>query len=278
MVKIITDSSCDFDFATAAKMGIEILPIQVHFENESFTPLVNMTNEEFYDKLNTVTKLPTTSQVNPAIFEDCFKKHLEKGDEVLGMFISSELSGTFQNAVNVAKDINPQKIQIVDTLNTTFGLALLLNEATSMRDDGLNVQEIAEKIKVLVPRVCLVASVETLKFLKMGGRLSAGAAVVAGILGIYPIISVVNGKVEAIGKARGQVAATKFMENYVKKTGISSDYAVSFGNSNAPELGKKTVKYFSSYVEKRKIVKVQIGSVIGTHIGAGATGIAFIRK
>lgn len=278
MVKILTDSSCDFDFATAAKMGIEILPIQVHFEDESYTPLVDMTNEEFYDKLYSAEKLPTTSQVNPLVFEECFKKHLENGDEVVGMFISSELSGTFQNAVNIAKEINPNKIHIVDTLNTTFGLSLLLHEAAVMRDNGLNAQEIADKISLLVPRVCLVASVETLKFLKMGGRLSAGAAIVAGILGIYPIISVVDGKVEAIGKARGQVAATKFLENYVKQVGISSDYAVSFGNSNAPELGRKTEKYFSSYIEKRRVVKVQIGSVIGTHVGAGATGLAFIRK
>ncbi len=278
MVKIITDSSCDFDLSTLEKLGIEILPIQVHFGNKSFTPMIDLSNEAFYNKLSTVTTLPTTTQINPATFYDCFQKHLKNGDEVVGMFISKELSGTYQNALNVAKELDESKIHIVDTQNTTFGLALLLAEAAKMREQGFTAKEIAKKITDLVPRVCLVASVESLKYLKMGGRLSSGAALVAGILGIYPIISVINGKVEAIGKARGQMAANKFMENYIKKIGISSDYCVSFGNSNNPELGKKTIKYFSEYVGKRTIIKIQIGSVIGTHIGPGATGLAFIKK
>ncbi|MFI3327081.1 MAG: DegV family protein [Clostridia bacterium] len=278
MVKILTDSSADFDLMTATKMGIEILPITVSFGEETFTPMVDMSNEEFYDKLSTVEKLPTTSQINPIVLQEHFTKCINDGDEVLCLFISSGISGSYQNAVVAAKEVGLDKIQVVDSLNTTFGLALLVHEAVKMRDEGLNAKEIADKIKDLVPRVCLVASLETLKYLKMGGRLSAGAAIVAGILGIYPIISVIDGKICAIGKARGQNAATKFLENYIIKTGISSDYAVSFGNSNAPELGKQTIKYFSSYVEKRKIVKIQIGGVVGTHIGPGATGIAFIKK
>ncbi len=278
MVKILTDSSCDLDYKTAEKLGIEILPIKVHFDEDSFIPHIDISNNEFYEKLSGVDKLPTTSQISPDVFEECFSRHIDNGDEIVGLFISRELSGTFGNAVNVSKKFDENSIFIVDTLNTTFGLALLIAEAVKMREEGLSAKEIGMKITELVPRLCLVASVETLKYLKMGGRLSSGAAIVAGILGIYPIISVVNGKVQAIGKARGQQAAFKLMEKHIKEVGISSDYGVSFGNANDEDLGKKTIKYFSPYIGKRDVMKVEIGGVIGTHVGPGATGIAFIKK
>lgn len=278
MVKILTDSSCDISLDVCESLDIQVIPICVHFGDESFEPNINLSNDEFYEKLEKVTQLPTTTQVNPLVFEEIFTKHIENGDEVVGMFISKELSGTFQNAVMVSKQIDENKIHIVDTLNTTFGLALLLHEAVKMRNNGVCGKEIKEKIEDLVPRVCLLASIETLKYLKMGGRLSAGAAIVAGILGIYPIISVVNGKVEAVGKARGRIAANKFIEEKIKKIGISSDYIVTFGNSNAPEVGKSTEKFFADYVGKRQVARTQIGAVIGTHIGPGASGICFIKK
>ncbi len=278
MVKIITDSSCDMSLEKCRELGIEVIPIGVHFGEESYEPGINLTNKEFYDKLANVTQLPTTTQISPVKFEEVFKHHVDNGNEVVGMFISRELSGTYSNAVMVAKRINEDKIHVVDTLNTTFGLALLLHEAVKMREEGFTAKEIAQKITELVPRVTLFAGIETLKYLKMGGRLSAGAAMVAGVLGICPIISVVKGKVEAVGKARGRAASNKFIEDQVKKIGISSDYAVSFGHSNAPELCIQTEKIFADYINKKNVIRTEIGPVIGTHIGAGASGIAFIKK
>lgn len=278
MVKIITDSSCDIDLDMARELDIEVIPIQVHFEEESYFSGVDLSNEEFYEKLKTVEKLPTTSQITPLVFEEVFSKHLAAGDEIVGMFISKEMSGTYQNAVITQTALDSGRIHIVDTLNTTFGLALLLQEAVQMRDNGLSGKEIAAKIAELVPRVCLLASVETLKYLKMGGRLSAATAMIGGILGIYPIISVVGGKVEAVGKARGRAAANKVIEEKIKSIGISSDYCVTYGNSYVPEVGRQTEKYFADYVGKRKILRTQIGCIVGTHVGPGASGLAFIKK
>lgn len=278
MVKIITDNSCDIDLNTATEMGIEIIPIQVHFGKESFYAGVDLTNEEFYERLKTVETLPTTSQITPLTFEEVFSKHLQNGDEVVGMFISREMSGTYQNAVVTSQNLGSGRVHIVDTLNTTFGLALLLAEAVKMRDCGLSGKEIAEKVEELVPRVCLLASVESLKYLKMGGRLSAATAIVGGILGIYPIISVEDGKVVAKGKARGREAANRWIFDKIKSIGISSDYCITFGNTNVPEVGRQTEKYFSELVGKREFMRCQIGCIIGTHVGQGASGIAFIKK
>lgn len=278
MIRIITDSSCDLSPSDAAEMGIEIMPIQVHFGEESYYAGVDMTTPEFYAKLKTVEKLPTTSQITPVTFEEKFRPYVEQGDDIVGMFISTEMSGTYQNAILTKNMIGSEHIHIVNTLETTFGLAVLLKEAVKMRDSGFTAKDIADKITELVPRVRLLASVETLKYLKMGGRLSSATAIIGGILGIYPVISIVNGKVEVVGKARGRAAANKVMEEIVKKEGISSDYCVSFGNSDSPEVGKLCEKYFSDYVGKRDIVRCPIGPIVGTHTGPGASGLAYIKK
>ncbi|MFI3207239.1 MAG: DegV family protein, partial [Clostridia bacterium] len=191
---------------------------------------------------------------------------------------SKELSGTYQSAVLNANKIDQEKIHIVDTLNTTFGLGLLLVIAADFRDKGFSAKMIKEKIEELVPRVSLFAVIDTLKYLKMGGRLSAGAALVAGILGIFPIISVQDGKVCAIGKARGNQACYKFIDNKIETIGISADYPISIGHSNSPDTLKSGEKHFSNVLAKKQIYKTSIGPVVGSHIGAGAFGIAFIKK
>lgn len=278
MVKIITDSSCDIDLQRAEEMGVEIIPIQVHFGEESYRAGIDLSTSEFYDKLKTVDKLPTTSQITPTIFEEVFKKHLDEGDEIVGMFISTEMSGTYQNALMTKNIIGSERIHIVNTLQTTFGLALLIIEACKMRDSGLSGAEIFEKITQLVPRVKLLASVETLKYLKMGGRLSATTAIVGGILGIYPIITIESGKVETVGKARGRAAANKIIEGLLQKDEISSDYAVTFGHADCVDACKNVEKIFATYVGKRQTMRCGIGCIVGTHTGPGAVGLAFIKK
>lgn len=278
MVKILTDSSCDIDLERAEKMGIEIVPIEVHFGEESYRAGIDLSTQEFYEKLKTVDKLPTTTQITPVTFEEIFRKHIDNGDEIVGMFISAEMSGTYQNALLAKNMIGSDKIHIVNTLQTTFGLGLLLSEACAMRDRGMDGKTIYEKVTELVPRVKLLASVETLKYLKMGGRLSAATAMVGGILGIYPVITIENGKVITVGKARGRAAASRVIESQIKDIGISSDYGVTFGHSACPDVCAAFEKQFSEYVGKRQVMSSEIGCIVGTHVGPGAVGIAFIKK
>ena len=278
MIKILTDTSCDLSYKQAEALDIEILPITVSFGQEVYTPLEDLSNEEFYEKLSKAETLPKTAQVTPAKFEEEFTRHIENGDEVIGLFISKELSGTYNNAVMAKNMIGSDKIHIVDTNNTTFGLALIIKEACKMRGSGMSAESIYNKITELSKRVVLLASVETLKYLKMGGRLSATSAFVAGVLGIYPIISVVDGKVQSVGKARGRVAANKFIEDKINEIEISSDYGVTFGHSDRYDLCKQFEKQLEKYLNKKDSLRCEIGSVIGTHVGPGALGIAFIKK
>ena len=150
MVKIVTDSSCDISLERCAELGVELLPITVNFGEESYRANLDITNEEFYEKLATVQELPKTAQITPAQFEKIFQPYKESGDDVVCLFISSKMSGTLQSA-RVAKNIlGADNILLPDTLNVTFALGLLVEEAVKMRDAGMTGAEIVAKIEELI--------------------------------------------------------------------------------------------------------------------------------
>lgn len=278
MVKIVTDSSCDISLERCAELGVELLPITVNFGEESYRANLDITNEEFYEKLATVQELPKTAQITPAQFEKIFQLYKESGDDVVCLFISSKMSGTLQSA-RVAKNIlDADNILLPDTLNVTFALGLLVEEAVKMRDAGMTGAEIVAKIEELIPRIRLFAMIEDLKYLKMGGRLSATSALVASILGICPIITLKDGLVEVVGKARGKKAAFAAIRKCVEKEPISADYCVTLGHANVPENCKAFEGYMEDLLKKREIHVSSIGSIVGTHTGPGAVGLAYIKK
>lgn len=278
MLRIITDSSSDLSPKRCEELGVEMIPLRVHFGEECFRAGIDISNEEFYERLSQADKLPTTSQITPADFEEIFKPYVEAGDEVLCLFISSKMSGTYQSALLAKELLVAEKIYIVDTLTVTFALALLVEEAVKMRDRGFSAAEIADQIASIVPRNTLLAVIEDLKYLKMGGRLSATSAFFASILGICPIITIKDGLVETVGKARGKKAAYKMVEGLIQKAEISSDYGVTLGHSNTPEGMKHFAEYFHDLLKKREVTTCDIGSIVGTHVGPNACGLAYIRR
>ena len=278
MVKILTDSSCDISLERCAELGVELLPITVNFGDQSYRANLDITTEEFYDKLAAAQELPKTAQITPNQFQEIFKPYQESGDDVVCLFISSKMSGTLQSA-RVAKNIlGAENILLPDTLNVTFALGLLVEEAVKMRDAGMTGAEIVAKIEELIPRIRLFAMIEDLKYLKMGGRLSATSALVASILGICPIITLKDGLVEVVGKARGKKAAFAAIRKWVEKEPISSDYCVTMGHANVPENCKALQEFLGDLLKKREVHVCSIGSIVGTHTGPGAVGLAYIKK
>ena len=278
MVKIVTDSSCDISPQRCAELGVEMLPITVNFGDTSYRANIDISNEEFFEKLSVAEELPKTAQITPNQFQEIFKPYQESGDDVVCLFISSKMSGTLQSA-RVAKNIlGAENILLPDTLNVTFALGLLVEEAVKMRDAGMTGAEIVEKIEELIPRIRLFAMIEDLKYLKMGGRLSATSALVASILGICPIITLKDGLVEVVGKARGKKAAFAAIRKWVEKEPISSDYCVTMGHANVPENCKALQEFLGDLLKKREVHVSSIGSIVGTHTGPGAVGLAYIKK
>lgn len=279
MIRILTDSTSDISPSRAAELGVEVLPLTVLFGEESFRDGIDITNEEFYDRLSKVDTLPTTAQIPPETFIDAFQRLTADGSQVLGLFISSEMSGTYQSAMIARSIVGEENIAIVDTHTVTFALGLLVETACLLRDRGLSLSELAAEVEKLVPRCRLLAVVDTLRYLKMGGRISGVTAVVGGILGISPIISIENGLVISVGKSRGRKAGFQFIRKWLdEKEAIDTSLPVSFGHTNAPKAMEECMAFFQDKTEGAQLCPSNIGSVVGTHVGPGAAGLAYFVK
>lgn len=279
MIRIVTDSTSDLPAARAAELGVEILPLSVHFGEESFRDGVDITREEFYARLAGVDTLPTTSQIPPETFIDAFRRLTENGDQVLGVFLSSDMSGTYQSAM-IARDIvGEENIAVVDSRTVTFALGLLVEEACALRDQGLPLDGLRQRVEALAGRVRLLAVVDTLKYLKMGGRISGAAAVVGGLLGICPVITIENGLVASVGKGRGRKAGFQFIARWLEeKEKIDTGLPVAFGHSDAPQVMADCMEFFREQTGGARLCPMDIGAVVGTHAGPGAAGLAFFVK
>ena len=277
-IKIITDSTCDITREDQERMDILVIPLTVNFSDASYADGVDITNEQFYVKLDECKKLPTTSQVTPEAFVDAFKKYLDAGDEIVGIFISGDISGTYQAACMAKETLGSDKIHLVDSRNATLALALLVSEAVKSRDSGASAAEIAELIKSLTPKVRLMAMMGTLKFLHMGGRLSLAQKVIGEAIGMKPLASIIDGKVTAIGKARGIPAAFKAILQKVMDDLPDKRYGYTFAHACTPETVEKLIDFLKEPLELTEWLTCNIGSIIGTHTGKGAIGFAYVAK
>jgi DegV family protein with EDD domain len=279
LIKFIVDSTCDLTKEECLSMGLEVLPLTIHFEGETYLDGIDLTPAEFYDKMRHAQTVPTTSQVNPGQFEQAFKPHIDNGDDIVVITLSSKLSATMQSAMIAAKEVSPDRIHLVDSLSASFGEALLIRHAVKLRDsEKYTAKEIADAINKLVPRLRLYAVVDTLKYLKMGGRLSGSAAFIGGVLGITPIIEVIDGRVESVGKVRGEKAGMRALQQYIQESGLDESYGI--GVSNADDLAKmdRYIEFLKPSLGSAEIYTGDLGSVIGAHIGPGVVGCAYIAK
>ncbi len=278
MVRIVTDSTSDITQEEGEALDITIVPLTVHFGEESYRDGIDLSKKDFFDKLAVAETIPTTSQVPPGEFTALFQQFVDAGDEVVGIFISSEMSGTYQSAEMARGLVDEKKVYVIDSRVATFELALLVRHAVRLRDAGKTAGEIAAEIKALTKRVRLFAVIDTLKYLKMSGRISTTTAFVGGLLGINPIISVKDGKVISIGKARGLKAGLGMISEQMQDDPPDLDYLVCFGHINAPAFLEETVSHLSGLFGIKDYARENIGIVVGTHVGPGAAGIAYIAK
>ena len=274
MVRIVTDSTCDIAFDKLEKMGVEALPLSVFFDQTEYKDQTELSTEEFYEKLAKAETLPTTSQINPGVFEAVFEKHIANGDEVLGVFISGNLSGTCQSARIAASTIGSDKISVVDSKNVTVGLAVLLYEAIRLRDEGLSAREIKEYLDGMKDKVKLVASVSTLKYLCMGGRVSKTAATFGTLLGIFPILCVDKGAAKVLTKAKGKKAAMKCLMDYMEEHPVDETKTFGYAHSNCISDLDEFKGVSKDSVKNKNVITCNIGCAIGTHAGPGAVASA----
>ncbi len=196
MIKILVDSASDVEQSEAEELGISLIPMQIRFGNEEFYDGVNLFHKEFFERLIESAELPQTSQINEYRFEEQFKKLTEDGSEVIAVTISSKLSGTYSCAVKAAKKF-AGKVFVVDSLNACIGERILLLYALRLVKEGkLSASEIAAELDCKKKKIQLLAVLDTLKYLRKGGRISAVSAFAGEMLSIKPVVSVVKGEVK----------------------------------------------------------------------------------
>ena len=276
--KIIIDSSSDISVSEATKLGIEMISMQIAFGEEVYYDGVNLLPDDFYDKLTTGNILPKTSQITPYRFTEKIEEIVKNGDEVIVITISSKLSATYLNAVNACRDF-PGKAYAVDSLNATSGERILCLYALQLIEEGYSTIEVVDKLNEIKSKVVVAACVDTLEYLKKGGRISTATAVAGELLSIKPIISVINGKVEMVGKAVGLRRAYKALDTLISEQEINFDLPYCFIYSGTLDTNLQKYLELSEYKENfNKKEMNQIGSTIGTHVGCGATGIVYFKK
>lgn len=275
-VKIIVDSTADMRPEIAAKVGI--VPLSVHFGDREYVSGVNITPKQFYELLVESDTLPTTSQPAPYLFEEAFQKAVSEGCEVVCLTCSGKLSGTNQSA-NIAASEFEGKVHVVDSGTIAIGLGILTEYAVELAEKGLSPEEIVWKLLGKREKIKLLALVDTLEYLKKGGRISSTVALAGGLLNIKPVLSVNGGEIKLLGKARGSRQGNNLLVQEIQKAG-GVDFAmpVMLGYTGLSDaLLQKYIQDSAALWEGRvdNLPVSIVGSVVGTHVGPGAVAVAF---
>ncbi len=281
MIKILTDSAADIDLEEAKELGIDFIPLQIQFDDEEYLDGVNLSHREFFEKLIECNEIPKTSQVNKYRFTEKFSELTQNGDEVIVITLSSKLSGTYNSAVSAAKKF-ADRVYVVDSLNVCIGERILCKYAIQLVNEGkLSAKQITAELDEKKTKIELLAVLDTLKYLRKGGRISSVTAFAGEMLSIKPVISVVKGEVKLIGKAIGSKKGNNLLNQLVNRCGInfSMPYALAYSGLNDEYLKKYLND--SEHLWKGKtdnIPSYMIGSTIGTHVGPGAIAVAFFGE
>ena len=277
-IRIIVDSTADL--RPQVRSRVDVVPLTIRFGDEEYIDGITIDSRTFYEKLIESDVLPTTSQATPAAFMAAFKKVKEAGESAVVIVVSSRLSGTYQSAVIAAAEY--ENIHIVDSGSGAIGSGILVELALRMLDQGMDAVSIATKLEEEKQKIVVVALVDTLEYLQKGGRLSKTLAIAGAVLQIKPVLSVIDGEINLLGKARGSKMGNNLLVQEIEKAGgVDFTKPVLLGYTGLSDaLLRKYVEDSKRLWEQglEEVRYTAIGSVIGTHAGPGAVAVAFFKN
>ena len=277
-VRIIVDSTVDA--VDSIKSRLSVVPLTVTFGDEEYIDGVTINHRKFYEKLIESDIMPTTSQATPSAFHSVFAEVNEAGESAVVLTLSSKLSGTYQSAMIAAEDYD--NIYVVDSKSVAIGAGILAELALQLADSGVDAKTIADVLCKERENVCVVALLDTLEYLKRGGRISKTVAFAGGLLSIKPVVSLEGGEIKILGKARGSKQGNNLLVTEIEKSG-----GVDFNKPVLLGYTGLTDALLQKYIEDSKslwsagtseLCYTPIGSVIGTHAGPGAVAAAFFKN
>jgi DegV family protein with EDD domain len=278
-IKIVTDSTCDLPREFVEKYDIKVVPLSVNFGDDSYLDGIEISNKEFYDRLRNSDKLPTTSQVSPGEFVEVFNEILDKDDEVLGIFLAKEFSGTFPSA-KIAKDIiKSDKIHLIDSRGVTGALAAVVLAAGDLIERGLSIENIELRLDEFIRNSESILVIDTLEYLVKGGRISKAQGAIGSVLSVKPVLTIGDGKLDTLAKVRGRKKGIKWMIDWVKDNRFDlSDKRVFILDTDDPKFHQDIKNALLNNFEVGEIIDIEVGAVVGTHGGPGCGGICFINE
>ena len=280
-VRFIVDSAADILPGQAAELGLIHIPLKVFFGGQEFSDAVDLTHQAFYEKLVESDVLPTTSQIPPAEFQAAYEQVVTNGDTAVVVTVSGKLSGTYQSAVIAAADYEG-KIFVVDSESVSLGERILVQRGLALGDAGLSAREIAQALDREKHNIRVMALLDTLEYLKKGGRISAATALAGSLLSIKPVIALQDGEVVMVGKARGSRYGNNLLRELVVKCGgidFEKPFCLAYSGLSDALLRKyidDSAELWRDHAEELPVATV--GCAIGTHVGPGAIAVAFFDK
>ncbi len=277
-IRIITDSASDVEQKELA--NVTVLPMTVTIDEVPFKDGIDINKNDFYEKLEHSDTIPVTSLINPVQFEEAFEEVKNAGDEAIVITISSKLSGTYQSAMIAAEEFD--NISVVDSMQVAGAEYILVERCQELVAQGLSREEIVAALEEEKNHIVIYASVDTLVYLQKGGRISKGSAIVGGVIGIKPILTLSDGELISIGKARGSKLSNQFLDKKVNEAGginFDKPFVVGYSgtdNSNLLSYIDNNQNLLGEHLGDVKMV--QIGSAVGTHAGPGAILVAFFSN
>lgn len=278
MIRILVDSSSDYTLDEIRERNMEFVPLNIIVGESQYADGVNLTKDDFYELLENGQDFPKTSQPSPQEFLDVFNDVKEKGDDLICILLSSSLSGTYQSA-SLAKDIvEYDNIYLIDSLSATHGIRIMAEYARKLAEEGIKPADIVAKVEDIKPRIKILAALDTLEYLKRGGRISAAAATIGELANIKPIITVTQeGKVDVIAKCVGKNKAISYIMKQLQQAEPDFDFPFyslyTHGTNNCRKMEEKISATGVSITDC-----LQVGATIGTHIGPEVFAIIYVTK
>lgn len=279
---IVADSTADVPKAMVEEYGIHIVPMRLSFGEESFVEGVDITVEEFYDKLTKSNELPTTSQTSPSQYVEVYRNLMQEhpGAPIISIHISSGMSGTYQSALLAKSMIEEEDgadadITVIDSLCATYGFGLQVVLAARLAKQGMSPAEIKAEVERVGKERKLYFLVDVLEYLQKGGRIRKSAAIVGSLLNIKPILSVdQEGSIYPVDKVRGQKkAVSKVIELFINDLGDQKDLNIAVCDAVNPEGAEEMIRLMSEHFTLHEVVRTSIGAVVGTHVGPGTVAV-----
>jgi DegV family protein with EDD domain len=276
-VRIVTDSTADLTPQLTRELGITVVPVYVRFGHESYRDGIDISREEFYERLVTSPVHPTTSQPTPADFVQVYRELSKETDKIVSIHVSGKLSGTYNSALQ-GKELAETKcdIRVIDSESVTMGLGMTALAAARLATSGESLQKVTDEVKQAIPNTHLLGLFDTLKYLLLGGRIGKAKALLGGILNVKPLLTLRDGELHPIGNVRTRAKGIERLSDFAKNAMGIQELAVI--HTTTPDEASSLKDRLSSLVDTSRLHLAGLTPALGVHAGPGLLAVVLRKK